>query len=1542
MRKFVLAFTSYYFLLFCLSANTAYAQTDKPLPTDQSLLALAEKYVKTPISKTVAPNGDVLLQRDMNAYLQTNVFVAPEVRQAEADHGHDHKDAMLRTFLNRPHPNVATMNKYFEDAAAEFKVPVSLLKATAQVQSNWAQVSESMYGSWGTMGIIENQFVQQISKAALLIKASASDIKNDAKTNIRAAAALLSFYQSTKPAPATVTDWFYAVKSLTGLSDEAMSHELAVRIYDLLKTGSKTVTLWGEIIRIDPVNSTLPKNITEPDPTPGTTTNRTGAVDYPNAIPNFTTCNFNNRPAGSIIKYYFVHYVGTGTYQGAISWFKNCSSSVSAHYVIRNSDGEVSQVVLENDRAWSQGVASFNDMGIGVEHEVIATNLSMWDSEPMLNSAANLCSNVCNRRAIPKVRRVTNGDLGIYGHSDVSATDCPNMTQARWTAFLTRVNSVNVSAPLLYSITNSGAGTEVKATWKANIEPTLAGYRLYYATSDALNNWALVADEATLTATTTTVTLNAAQFKVPPTGDVHHFRLTAVVTDGTNPKVESTSSDIYSRSSNTTGPKVLIVDGFDRFGGSGSYQSSTHRFVTSYFKSLRNKAALQISSVANERVEDGSFVLTNYDIVVWFVGDESSVNVVLSTSEKNAIKTYLDGGGKLIFTGSEVAFNIGRIGAGGYDLAFMNNYLKSDYVNDGTIMYTPATGITATPFEGLTIPFGIVYPEDFPDAITQAGGAISILNYNVSPNKAGVAYKGTFGAGTVPGGVIFLSITLETAADTSITAFVDKALAYFDVSVVSVPATNDDAATTQTGAAKRINVLANDFNNGVAFNAATLTIVTNPANGTVAKDNAGNVTYTSNAGFTGNDTYRYSVQNINGQVSNISIVSISVLTAGACNPTPPEVEDNFPKRELRGAWISTVFNIDWPSSRTLTTSQQQAELIRILDTLNATGINAVYLQVRPESDALYASTIEPWSYWLTNSQGTAPNPFWDPLAFAVAEAHARGMELHAWLNPYRAKQGTPTLAPNHVVNVNPEWTFTAGTLTMLNPGLPMVRNYLTRIIGDIAGRYDVDGIHFDDYFYPSSGLTNQDSDAYANHNPTGITNIADWRRNSVNLMIAKIYDTLSVINAAGNRNVIFGVSPFGIWKSGTPPGITGNSSFSAMFCDPIAWLQAGKVDYLAPQLYWKISGPQDYNALSKWWNDQGVAHNRYIYPGLAVYRMADASNWEPIDITSQVTLNRDQNRELIQGQILFSTKQIMTNVKGIKTSFQNNQFRFKSFPAAMPWKDAICPNAPTNLLRDGDTLRWTVPAPAIDGDLPKKYVVYRFATMAESITHINDGTKVYAIVQANKVAITPADVAGNRYFLITSLDKNNNESTSGAGMVLPVTGLSFNVKLSGNTTSISWSTLTEFNTKHFEVERSIDGSNFNLIATVTAAGFSNARRDYSISNFLQAEGTYYFRLKSIDKDGRSSYSAIKNVVYKLNGKNIVLGPNPFVSTLNVSNMHQVQRLDIMDASGRIIISKLIINQQAIQLDAPGMPAGLYYLKVTKTSGEHSIIKLVKN
>ena len=477
-----------------------------------------------------------------------------------------------------------------------------------------------------------------------------------------------------------------------------------------------------------------------------------------------------------------------------------------------------------------------------------------------------------------------------------------------------------------------------------------------------------------------------------------------------------------------------------------------------------------------------------------------------------------------------------------------------------------------------------------------------------------------------------------------------------------------------------------------------------------------------------------------------------------------------PKVDLRGVFLPSVSNLSWPTNRKATPAVQQAELITILDNLKANGYNTVFLQVRPESDALYASTIDPWSYWLTGSQGTAPTPFWDPLEFAVKEAHARGLDLHAWLNPYRVKQtAAMTLAPNNVANLHPNWTFQARlnakdkalSLKMLNPGLPEVRDYIVRVVQDIANRYNVDGIHFDDYFYPYSGMeaTPQDAKTFINNNPTKIATIEDWRRNNVNLMIGMVYDALQTINTTKNKNIVFGVSPFGIWKSGTPTGISGTSSFSSLYCDPIAWLNSDKIDYLAPQLYWQITKAQDYVALSKWWNDQAKRYGKQLYVSQGYYRMDYTNPWQTAEIQNQINQNRLPHMDATFGQIAYSYTTIKNNSKGLNQVLNGTQHKYKSFapPILGHGKDTISPNKPANIRLEPLKILWDTPVVAPDGDLPVKYVVYAFDNVTEANSNKHDGSKILDIVVGNELTLTQTQM-DTKVFVVTSLDKNNNEA----------------------------------------------------------------------------------------------------------------------------------------------------------------------------------------
>ena len=815
MKKLLLSFA------FLAIGFAVFAQVKR---TNEDLIKLADKHLSSPIKKRVYGNGDVFLQRDMNDFLsntdrdrkaaiekqnQSAKTQGVIIEYEHGDDGHGHEN--LAEILNRPHPSVATTEKYIDDAAAEFRVPAIILKAAAQVQSNWAQTGPSFYGSYGMMGLIETDRVKQITLAAGITKSSVDEIKNEAKANIRAAAALLAYYQKGKPKSDNLADWFEATRELTGLSDEEMKTSLATSFYNVIKNGSKTVSLWREIIEIDANPITIPEYKNAPEKAnrsvqgvPSTTT------DYPTAVNRLATCNYATGRNGYNIDYYFVHYIAVGTYAGSIAWFRDCTRTTglsSANYIIRNSDGEISQVVRESDRAYAQGVTQYNGGGISTEHEVLTTNLAMWDSEPMLVAAANLAIDVCNRNNIPRVRRGVNGDRGIYGHSDVRATLCPNLTDARWANLLGRIAGgvviPSVSLPTLHYVTGTAGSDVVNVKWQANTESTLKGYRLYYALDDDLSGWALAADESTLTAATTSISLSPNQFLVAPTTPAVHFKLTAVVPNGVNPDVESAPSDVYSRTANvTTGPRVLIVDAFDRI---NDYKSRSHNFAAVYFNTLKDNATMRINSAADEMIDAGTILLSDYDIVLWFTGDDSSADKVFNGTNKAKVKTFLDNGGKLLITGSEIAYNLGRTATPAvaeYDISFMNNYLKASYVSDGAVAIdNPVTGITGTPFEGVTLNLGETYVARFPDNINSAGGGTRILSYNNSTRYAGVAYKGTFGSGTTPGAIIYLGFTLETAPQEQITAFMRKALAYFEVTL-PVTLLDYNATLQNTGVVK--------------------------------------------------------------------------------------------------------------------------------------------------------------------------------------------------------------------------------------------------------------------------------------------------------------------------------------------------------------------------------------------------------------------------------------------------------------------------------------------------------------------------------------------------------------------------------------------------------------------------------------------------------------------------------------------------------------------------------------------------------------------
>ncbi len=400
-------------------------------------------------------------------------------------------------------------------------------------------------------------------------------------------------------------------------------------------------------------------------------------------------------------------------------------------------------------------------------------------------------------------------------------------------------------------------------------------------------------------------------------------------------------------------------------------------------------------------------------------------------------------------------------------------------------------------------------------------------------------------------------------------------------------------------------------------------------------------------------------------------------------------------REFRAAWVACVWNGDFPSKPGLSTQQQQAELIAILDRMQALNLNALILQVRPEGDALYRSSLEPWSAWLTGTQGKAPDPFYDPLEFAITQAHQRNIELHAWFNPYRARtsERTVNVSP-HLAVTNPAVVYRWDKQLWMDPGAKVVQDRTANVILDVVRRYDVDGIHLDDYFYPYpiAGQTFPDDKTYQAYKAGGGTlALADWRRDNVNRLIQRLATGIRAVKP----HVKFGISPFGIYRPGQPPQVQGLDAYSQLYADSLKWLQEGWVDYLSPQLYWRIAAPaQSYPVLLRWWTENNPKQ-RHIYPGNNLGALS-GNQWDLSEILNQIDLTRQLTPQLALGNVFFSAKALAANHQGLGDRFRTTTYANLALPPAMPWLITSAP-LPTGVRSSNGKLTWNAATPEIRG-----------------------------------------------------------------------------------------------------------------------------------------------------------------------------------------------------------------------------------------------------
>ena len=460
------------------------------------------------------------------------------------------------------------------------------------------------------------------------------------------------------------------------------------------------------------------------------------------------------------------------------------------------------------------------------------------------------------------------------------------------------------------------------------------------------------------------------------------------------------------------------------------------------------------------------------------------------------------------------------------------------------------------------------------------------------------------------------------------------------------------------------------------------------------------------------------------------------------------------KREFRGAWIQCVNG----QFQGMSKDKMQSTLKYQLDELQKDGVNAIIFQVRPECDALYVSDIEPWSRFLTGRQGT--NPGWDPLQWMIDESHKRGMELHAWINPYRAKtKNTFEMANNHIAIKHPDYVFAYDGQLILNPGMPECRDYICNVVRDIVSRYDVDGLHIDDYFYPYpvKGQKIPDADIY-NKNNNGISNINDWRRDNVNVFVKQLGETIHEVKPW----VKFGVSPFGIYRNKKNDAQLGSETnglqnYDDLYADVLMWVNNGWIDYCVPQLYWEIGHKAaDYRTLIKWWNK--YASNRLLFIGEDIERTVKNADPDNPKI-NQMSAKRRLHSEMpnVQGTVLWYAKAAVDNVGNYGMALRNGYWKYPALQPLMPFIDGKSPKKVRSVKAmeiDGKKiLFWTAPKGKGWQNEAVKYVVYRFD--ASEKVDISKSSNIVAITTDTFYEI--ADNEGGVY-AVTALDRMSNES----------------------------------------------------------------------------------------------------------------------------------------------------------------------------------------
>ncbi|REE01166.1 uncharacterized lipoprotein YddW (UPF0748 family) [Marinoscillum furvescens DSM 4134] len=604
-----------------------------------------------------------------------------------------------------------------------------------------------------------------------------------------------------------------------------------------------------------------------------------------------------------------------------------------------------------------------------------------------------------------------------------------------------------------------------------------------------------------------------------------------------------------------------------------------------------------------------------------------------------------------------------------------------------------------------------------------------------------------------------------------------------------------------------------------------------------------------------------------------------------------------PLTELRAVWVASVSNLDWPSGNgRFTKEQQQRTLRELLDSAAALNLNAIFLQIRPSADAFYPSELAPWSEYLTGQRGKDPG--YDPLQFAIDEAHQRGLELHGWLNPYRFESyvGKNSGKPGDYNADHPDWMLTYSDHRIFDPGVPAVMQHLKEIVGEIVNNYDIDGIHFDDYFYSYSGTSSQDQNTFDTYG-TGYTDKGDWRRDNINKMVAMVYDTIVAVKP----HVRFGISPFGIYGNGqNPDGVVGLDAYNTIYIDPLHWLNSGTIDYVNPQLYWPTGGSQDFGKLLPWWAGHAHDAGRHVVAGHGIYRLnADAATsrqanslhehkayfdqqsanarvmadpWTLEQITRQVGITRNYAHQNSVGGVFFRY-QDFNRVNGLRDYLRDNVYQAPALMPPMTWRQDVLPEAPQNVRWEQDTegayyLTWD------ESEAGLRYVIYASASADVPDTYFDDPANIHKVLFSNKFTAEETEEGSMPYLFIKAYDRFGNLSstttsfsveapTAVGALALPQDG----AENQSSFFDFRWSSVA--NAQYYEIEVSTD-------QTFATIDFSATVKDTTInatSFALVGEQTYYWRVFAGNYAGLGSSSAVHTFTTGFPGTAVLTHPD---------------------------------------------------------------------